>query len=229
MEQTDLSLLTLVVNTDIFGKLVILLLILLSIISWAVIIQKAFLFRKIQKSSHRFITSFRQSDSLFQLADSLETTTLEPTEKMFLAAIREWRISTHNQTVRRASLDHRINKVLDITLAEESHFLERYLSFLATVSSTAPFIGLFGTVWGIMNAFQSIAASKQTNLAVVAPGISEALFATALGLIAAIPAAYFYNHFTTKLNDYTGTLERFGEQFMVILSRHFDKTLKEDI
>lgn len=226
MVHEELSLLNLLLSADWFGKSVIAILLGLSIASWAIIIYKIQLFLRIQRSSEAFIQKFKQSNSLFQLAAETEMHTNESAEKMFLAAIREWRISTtNNKVVRRDSLDERINKVLHITLDEEHQALEKHLPFLATVSSTAPFIGLFGTVWGIMSSFQAIAATKQTNLAVVAPGISEALFATALGLMAAIPAAYFYNYLNTRLGIYVGTLERFSEQFMVILSRHFDKTL----
>ncbi len=225
---TELSLWYLLLNADWIGKSTIILLLILSVTSWGIIIYKIKMFHQLNISSEIFINKFRQSNSLFQLASETNLQTAEPSERMFLAAIREWRLSTTNQTVRRASLDERINKVLQITLDEESQYLEKHLSFLATVSSTAPFIGLFGTVWGIMSSFQAIAVTKQTNLAVVAPGISEALFATALGLVTAIPAAYFYNYLNTRLGNYMGILERFSEQFMVILSRHFDKTLQSE-
>ncbi|MCH9845103.1 MAG: protein TolQ [Alphaproteobacteria bacterium] len=224
----ELSLWSLLLNTDWLGKLVIGLLLVFSVFSWSIIFYKIKLLYSVQHSSEKFIEKFRQSNSLFQLAADIDPQTKEPTERMFLAAIREWRLSTAGKTLRRNSLDERITKVLQITLDEENQTLQKSLPFLATVSSTAPFIGLFGTVWGIMTAFQAIANTKQTSLAVVAPGISEALFATALGLVAAIPAAYFYNHLNARLGNYIGMLERFGEQFMVILSRHFDKTLQSE-
>ncbi len=224
----ELSLWSLLISTDWLGKLVIGLLLIFSVFSWSIIFYKMQLLYSVQRSSEKFIEKFRQSNSLFQLAADIDPQTKEPTERMFLAAIREWRLSTAGKTLRRNSLDERITKVLQITLDEENQTLQKSLPFLATVSSTAPFIGLFGTVWGIMTAFQAIANTKQTSLAVVAPGISEALFATALGLVAAIPAAYFYNHLNSRLGNYIGMLERFGEQFMVILSRHFDKTLQSE-
>ena len=228
MFHVEFSFLMLFTNADIFGKIVIAILLLLSIVSWAIIIYKFFLLRRVRNSSRLFVQNFKKSDSLFTLADSLSNKTSEPTEKMFISAVHEWKVSLKGgEGLVRDSLKERIEKVLEIALQEESDRLEKHLPFLATVSATAPFIGLFGTVWGIMNAFQSIAASKQTNLAVVAPGISEALFATALGLIAAIPAAYFYNHFTNQLNNYISSLERFSAQFMIIISRYFDKKLNK--
>jgi biopolymer transport protein TolQ len=148
-------------------------------------------------------------------------------ELLFVSAMREWRRSTSKglagEDSLRAGIKDRIVQVMHITLTREIERLERYMGFLATVGSTAPFVGLFGTVWGIMNSFQSIALSKNTNLAVVAPGIAEALFATALGLVAAIPAVVAYNKFSTDLGRYTVRLEGFVGEFSAILSRQLDE------
>jgi biopolymer transport protein TolQ len=148
-------------------------------------------------------------------------------ELLFVSAMREWRRSTSKglagEDSLRAGIKDRIVQVMHITLTREIERLERYMGFLATVGSTAPFVGLFGTVWGIMNSFQAIALSKNTNLAVVAPGIAEALFATALGLVAAIPAVVAYNKFSTDLGRYTIRLEGFVGEFSAILSRQLDE------
>jgi biopolymer transport protein TolQ len=146
---------------------------------------------------------------------------------VFAAAMREWRRSAAKgllgTAMVRASLQQRIERVMNVTVGREMDRVERFMSFLATVGSTAPFVGLFGTVWGIMNSFQSIAASKNTSLAVVAPGIAEALFATALGLVAAIPAVIAYNKFSTDFGRYAGRLEAFSTEFSAILSRQLDE------
>jgi len=149
-----------------------------------------------------------------------------PTHSMaalFVAALREWNRSFEGQSRSFAGLQMRIEKVMDVTIAREIERLERRLLVLATVGSAGPFIGLFGTVWGIMSSFQSIAASKNTSLAVVAPGIAEALFATAIGLVAAIPATIFYNKFVADVNKQAGRLEGFADEFAAILSRQIDE------
>ncbi len=146
---------------------------------------------------------------------------------VFAAAMREWRRSMAKgivaTTATRMTLQERIERVMQVTAGREMERLERYMPFLATVGSTAPFVGLFGTVWGIMNSFQAIAAAKNTSLAVVAPGIAESLFATALGLVAAIPAVIVYNKFSTDFGRYAGRLEAFGAEFSAILSRQLDE------
>ena len=150
-----------------------------------------------------------------------------PMEILFTAAMREWRRSTarglSEDNLLRAGIRERIAQVMQVTAGREMDRLERYLSFLATVGSTAPFLGLFGTVWGIMNSFQAIAISKNTNLAVVAPGIAEALFATALGLVAAIPAVIAYNKFSSDLGRFSNRLEGFAGEFNAILSRQLEE------
>jgi biopolymer transport protein TolQ len=145
---------------------------------------------------------------------------------IFAAAMREWRRSAAKGLVGgslRASLQDRIERVMSVTIGREMERLERFMAYLATVGSTAPFVGLFGTVWGIMNSFQAIAAQKNTSLAVVAPGIAEALFATALGLVAAIPAVVAYNKLSTDFGRYAGRLEAFASEFSAILSRQLDE------
>jgi biopolymer transport protein TolQ len=145
---------------------------------------------------------------------------------IFIAAMREWRRSASKglgEASAKAGLSQRIDRVMSITLGREMDHLERYMTFLASVGSTAPFIGLFGTVWGIMNSFQAIAVSKDTSLAVVAPGIAEALFATALGLVAAIPAVVAYNKISADLGRYAARLEAFAGEFSAILSRQFEE------
>jgi biopolymer transport protein TolQ len=146
---------------------------------------------------------------------------------VFSAAMREWRRSAArtgtNLASTRASLQQRIDRVMDVTVGREMERLEKYMSFLASVGSTAPFVGLFGTVWGIMNSFSSIAAEKNTSLAVVAPGIAEALFATALGLVAAIPAVLAYNKLSNDLARYASRLDAFAGEFGAILSRQLDE------
>ena len=138
---------------------------------------------------------------------------------VFVSAMREWRRSTEKGTIAGSSMSERVERVMQITVSREMERVERYLTFLASTGSTAPFIGLFGTVWGIMNSFQSIAVSKNTSLAVVAPGIAEALFATALGLLAAIPAVLAYNKLSGDMERYSTRLEGFAIEFMAILSR----------
>jgi biopolymer transport protein TolQ len=146
---------------------------------------------------------------------------------VFAAAMREWRRSAAKglavSTALRGNLQDRIERVMHVTLGREMERLERFMPFLATVGSTSPFVGLFGTVWGIMNSFQAIAASKNTSLAVVAPGIAESLFATALGLVAAIPAVVAYNKFSTDFGRYAGRLDGFSTEFSAILSRQLDE------
>jgi biopolymer transport protein TolQ len=149
---------------------------------------------------------------------------------LFVAAMREWKRSTEREGGEKGlrpmpGVQLRVEKVMDVTISREVERLERRLTFLATVGSTAPFIGLFGTVWGIMTSFQAIAVSKNTSLAVVAPGIAEALFATALGLLAAIPAVIFYNKFNSEVARHAARLEGFADEFSAILSRQIDKTV----
>ena len=198
---TDFSLWGLFLKADLLVKAVMLVLVGASFWCWAIIFEKGIRFRRLRAQADAFEDSFWSGGSLEELFDKIGTRPDHPMELLFVSAMREWRRSTSKGLVGedflRAGIKDRIVQVMHITLTREIERLERYMGFLATVGSTAPFVGLFGTVWGIMNSFQAIALTKNTNLAVVAPGIAEALFATALGLIAAIPAVVAYNKFST--------------------------------
>ena len=171
--------------------------------------------RRLNKRSDDFEQNFWSGGSLDDLHDRMGANPADPMSALFSAAMREWR----RVNVGRGNLSDRIDRVMQITLAREIERAERHMTFLATTGSTAPFVGLFGTVWGIMNSFQAIAATKNTTLAVVAPGIAEALFATALGLLAAIPAVVAYNKLSKDLDRYATRLDSFAGEFSAILSR----------
>ncbi len=226
----DLSLIELFRNAHLVVQLVIVGLLLASIWSWAIIIEKLFLYAKTRKETGKFEQVFWSGQSLEELYQALAQRRNTGVAALFVVAMREWKRSTEREGGDRATrpmpgVQLRVEKVMDVTISREVERLERRLTFLATVGSTAPFVGLFGTVWGIMTSFQAIAASKNTSLAVVAPGIAEALFATALGLLAAIPAVIFYNKFNAEVARYAGRLEGFADEFGAILSRQIDKTL----
>jgi biopolymer transport protein TolQ len=190
---------------------------------WAIAIDKALLFARLRRASDHFEEAFWSGQSLEELYKSLAVQPGHSTGALFVAAMREWKRSFEGTSRAIGGLQMRIEKVMDVTIAREIERLERRLLVLATVGSAGPFIGLFGTVWGIMTSFQSIAASKNTSLAVVAPGIAEALFATAIGLVAAIPATIFYNKFVSEVNKQAGRLEGFADEFAAILSRQIDE------
>ena len=226
----DLSILELFKNAHIIVKLVIIGLLLASVWSWAIILEKLFLFAKTRKETDKFEQVFWSGQSLDELYNALSQRRNSGMAALFVAAMREWKRSTSEReggergTRPMPGVQLRVEKVMDVTISREVERLERRLTFLATVGSTAPFIGLFGTVWGIMTSFQAIAVSKNTSLAVVAPGIAEALFATALGLLAAIPAVIFYNKFNSEVARHAARLEGFADEFGAILSRQIDKT-----
>ena len=223
----DLSPWSLFMNADFVGKAVILILILASFWSWAIIFEKLMRMRRLHRQADAFEDMFWSGGSLEDLYDRVGAQPMDPMSAMFGAAMREWRRSAAKGIAAagqiRAGLQSRIERVMGVTLGREMDRLERYMTFLASVGSTAPFIGLFGTVWGIMHSFASIAASKNTSLAVVAPGIAEALFATALGLVAAIPAVIAYNKISAELTRYAGRLEAFSSEFGAILSRQLEE------
>ena len=214
-------------QSDSIVKLVMLILLLASFWSWAVIFDKVLRLRRLQQAAASFEDTFWSGGSLDDLYDRVGTRPVDPMSAVFAAAMREWRRSAAKGLLgtpgMRSSLQQRIERVMNVTVGREMDRVERFMSFLATVGSTAPFVGLFGTVWGIMNSFQAIAASKNTSLAVVAPGIAEALFATALGLVAAIPAVVAYNKLATDFGRYAGRLEGFATEFSAILSRQLDE------
>jgi len=224
---SSLSVFELFQQSDSIVKLVLLILLLASFWSWAIIFDKALRIRRLRQAATTFEESFWSGGSLDDLYDRVGQRPIDPMSAVFAAAMREWRRSAAKgllgtQTMR-SSLQQRIERVMNVTVGREMDRVERFMSFLATVGSTAPFVGLFGTVWGIMDSFQSIAASKNTSLAVVAPGIAEALFATALGLVAAIPAVIAYNKLASDFGRYAGRLEAFASEFSAILSRQLDE------
>ena len=226
--QSGMSIWDLFLAADPVVKAVMLLLILASIWCWAIIFDKISRLRKLRRKAQEFEDMFWSGGSLEDLYDRIGGTPADPMASVFAAAMREWRRSSARRLATkgddiRASMRQRIEQVMSLTMGREMERLESNLSFLASVGSTAPFIGLFGTVWGIMNSFQSIAATKNTSLAVVAPGIAEALFATALGLIAAIPAVIAFNKISNDLGRYANRLENFSAEFGAILSRQIDK------
>jgi biopolymer transport protein TolQ len=227
----DLSIFELFKNAHIVVKLVIVGLVLASVWSWAIILEKLFLYAKTRKETDKFEQVFWSGQSLEELYQALSPRRNTGMAALFVAAMREWKRSTEREGGERPpgtrpmpGVQLRVEKVMDVTISREIERLERRLTFLATVGSTAPFVGLFGTVWGIMTSFQAIAISKNTSLAVVAPGIAEALFATALGLLAAIPAVIFYNKFNSEVARHAARLEGFADEFGAILSRQIDKS-----
>ena len=216
------SFLDLFLMADIVVKAVMIGLIVASIWSWAIIFEKIFAFRRARREADRFEQMFWSGQSLDELYAGLSRGRTFSMASLFVAAMREWKRSVEGNIRALGGIQMRVEKVMDVTITREMEQLERRLLFLATVGSTAPFIGLFGTVWGIMNSFQSIAISKNTSLAVVAPGIAEALLATALGLLAAIPAVVFYNKFSADSSRLSQRLETFADEFSAIVSRQID-------
>ena len=227
VEGVNLSIWSLFIQATLIVKFVIIALLLASIWTWAIIIEKAWRLRRLDKAATAFEDEFWSGGTLDNLYEQVGQRPSDPMSAVFTAAMREWRRTASRGLDRsqqsRASLQQRIDRVMQVCLGREMDQLERYMTFLASVGSTAPFIGLFGTVYGIMNSFQSIAVTKQTSLAVVAPGIAEALFATALGLVAAIPAVVAYNKISTDLSRYAGRLEAFANEFSSILSRQLEE------
>jgi biopolymer transport protein TolQ len=223
MASSDLSLLTLFWHAHWIVKGVILGLLGCSIWVWAIAIDKTVLYRRSRSDMDRFEAAFWSGQSLDELYRTLAAKPAHSMPGLFVAAMREWKRSFEGPQRSFAGLQMRIEKVMQVSIAREIERLERRLLVLATVGSAGPFVGLFGTVWGIMTSFQSIAASKNTSLAVVAPGIAEALFATAIGLVAAIPATIFYNKFAGDVNKQAQRLEGFADEFAAILSRQIDE------
>jgi biopolymer transport protein TolQ len=214
------------VRADIVVKVVLLLLVLASFWSWVLIIDKWFAFGSLKRKASRFEKTFWSGGSLDDLYAQHSQRTDQPFTAVFVAALREWKRSFEGGPPREtqlSSVKDRVEKAMNVSIQREVEKIERGLGYLATVGSTAPFVGLFGTVWGIMTAFQAIAARQDTTLAVVAPGIADALFATALGLVAAIPAVIAYNRFLNELGRYTIRLESFADEFSTFLSRQLDE------
>jgi biopolymer transport protein TolQ len=211
---TDFSLIQLFLRADFVVKAVIIILIAASIFSWALIFEKYRLFKKIEKSTTIFEKKFWQSRSAESFYNSLTNRENDPLANIFQSAMAEL-IKTKSKSS--AVQSSGVTRVIEISGDKEIKLIEKHFTFLATVGSTAPFVGLFGTVWGIMNSFQSIAISRNTSLAIVAPGIAEALFATALGLLAAIPAVVAYNQFNSDAKKYSARIENFSKRFISII------------
>jgi biopolymer transport protein TolQ len=221
----DMSLWGLFWQAHFVVKLVMIGLLAASVWCWAIIVDKTLLFARTKRAMDRFEEVFWSGKSLEELYRSLESRPASGLATVFVAAMREWKRSFEGSGRSVASLSQRIDKVLDVTIQREVERFESRLLVLASIGSAGPYIGLFGTVWGIMNSFTSIAASKNTSLAVVAPGIAEALFATAIGLFAAIPAVLAYNKLQAEVAKIQSRLEGFADEFSAILSRQIDERI----
>jgi len=219
--EIDFSVMALFLRATFTVKLVMLMLTFASIWSWSIIIQKFINYRTARKNAYLFDRAFWSGAPLDQLYERVGSDPSGANEKIFAAAMSEWERSHRGENLI-GGAQQRIDRSMDVAIARESENLNNGLTFLATVGSTAPFIGLFGTVWGIKNAFEEIAIQQNTNLAVVAPGIAEALVATALGLLAAIPAVIFYNKLSADADRLIGGYESFADEFSTILSRQLD-------
>ena len=228
----DVSFWGLVLQADTVVKIVMLILLIASIWSWSIIIEKTKKFFILKKQAETFEEAFWSGESLEKLYKEEEENPKHPLTTVFVAGMYEWTRASDSNSLSnekiQAGLQERIHQVMNVAVIRELENIEKNIGFLANVGSTDPFIGLFGTVWGIMNSFQSIALSKDTSLAVVAPGIAEALLATALGLVAAIPAVIAYNKLSNNLNTYALRLQNFASEFESLLSRHLsDQSTKE--
>ncbi len=231
----DLSILGLISGADIVVKLVLLILLMASVWSWAIIIDKHLLLTRVKRQIENFEKVFWSGQLLDQLYDRLRHKAEHPLSVVFVAAMDELsrqRLSNKNQqalSYLNVGLKERIVQAMEVSKNQEMENLEKNLSFLAVVGSTSPFIGLFGTVWGIMNSFQAIAAMKNATISVVAPGIAEALFATAVGLVAAIPAVIFYNFLSSQINNISNKVESFSSELNSLLSQEIDKGIENGI
>ena len=227
VESMDFSMLSLFLRADFVVKSVIIILILASIYSWTIIVAKLIRIRQLKNLEKEFEEIFWSGNSFEDLYETLNFNKHDPKSKIFCAAITEWRKSKsdilQDSPSNINSLKDRMQRSMTVTFNKESEIVEKNLTFLATAGSTAPFVGLFGTVWGIMNSFKSIAVAQNTNLSVVAPGIAEALFATALGLFVAIPAVVAYNKISSDLSKYFISLETFMDEFTTIFFRQLEK------
>ena len=222
----DLSMWGLFMQADLVVKTVMVMLVMASVWSWTLIFSKRSMLNKLNRKANVFEDSFWSGEPLDKIYQRVKNSKQDPLLTTFAAGMEEWQAGVAAgipaKESMQASLRQRVERAMSVTIGREMNNLERGMTFLASVGSTAPFIGLFGTVWGIMNSFASIARTNNTSLAVVAPGMAEALFATALGLVAAIPAVLAYNVFSTSLNRYSDRLEAFTDEFSAILSRHLD-------
>ena len=221
----DISIPGLFMQADIVVKLVIILLLLASVWVWAIVFEKVTSLRRVNKAADAFEDRFWSGGSLDELYDDEGAKPTHPIAAVFGAAMSEWRRSLRatGADLRTSFVRERVDRAMTVTIQREMERLERWMVFLASVGSSATFVGLFGTVWGIMHSFSAIAAMHNTNLSVVAPGIAEALFATAIGLVAAIPAVLAYNQISTSLGRFANRLEGFGSEFGAILSRQSEE------
>lgn len=221
-QEIDFSLVALFARATLTVKIVMLMLFIMSFWSWAIIIQKYLMLRRAQAEARVFDRAFWSGEPLDELFEKIGTEPQGQSEKIFAAGMLEWRRSHKQDGGLIAGAQARIDRAMNVAIARESESLNKGLSFLATTGATAPFIGLFGTVWGIKHSFEEIAISQNTSLAVVAPGIAEALLATGIGLIAAIPAVVFYNKLNADSERIVGGYESFADEFATILSRQLD-------
>jgi len=222
----DMSAMGLFMQADLVVKSVMIILVFASFWSWVIIFQKRGILRKLNRRADRFEDSFWSGEPLDKIYARVKKSKEDPMLRTFSAGMDEWKAGIvggvpSNQSLQ-ASLKQRVERSMSVAIGREMNHLEKGTTFLASVASSAPFIGLFGTVWGIINSFTAIASTNNTSLAVVAPGIAEALFATAIGLVAAIPASIAYNVLSNNLNQYADRLEAFTDEFSAILSRHLD-------
>jgi len=224
LTSSDLSIWGLFWSAHPVVKIVMVGLLVASIWVWAIVIDKTLLYTRTKRAMDRFEQTFWSGQSLEELYRTQSARPAHSMAALFVAAMREWKRSFEGTSRAIGGLQMRIEKVMDVTIAREIERLERHLLVLATVGSAGPFIGLLGTVWGIMTSFRAIAGQQSTSLAVVAPGIAEALFATAVGLLAAIPATIFYNKFVSEVNKQAQRLEGFADEFAAILSRQIDES-----
>jgi biopolymer transport protein TolQ len=221
-QEIDFSMFALFAKATLTVKIVMIMLLIMSFWSWAIIVQKHIMLRKARAEASVFDRAFWSGEPLDELYEKIGPDPQGSSEKIFAAGMLEWRRSHKQDGGLIAGAQARIDRAMDVAINRESESLNRGLSFLATTGSTAPFIGLFGTVWGIKHSFEQIAISQNTNLAVVAPGIAEALLATGVGLIAAIPAVVFYNKLNADSERILGGYESFADEFATILSRQLD-------
>ncbi|NNU81266.1 protein TolQ [Halovulum dunhuangense] len=219
---TDFSFWALFVRATVTVKLVMIVLVVASVWSWAIIVQKHINFRKARAEADEFEDAFWSGTPLDEVFDEVEAEPRDGAEKIFVAGMREWRRSHANDGGLIAGAQARIDRAMNVAIAREQDEITRGLGVLATVGSISPFVGLFGTVWGIKHSFEEIAIQQSTNLAVVAPGIAEALLATAIGLLAAIPAVVFYNKLSSDADAIGARYDSFAEEFSVILSRQLE-------
>ena len=221
------SIVSMFLRADIVVKVVMVMLLLASLWSWTIIFNKLIILSSLKRKARKFEKVFWSGQSLDELYQQFGSRNDHPLAAMFIAGLREWRRGFESTGGVRESMlpgiKERIEKAMSATVLRETDGIEKQLGLLATIGSVSPFVGLFGTVWGIMNSFSAIAARHDTTLAVVAPGIAEALFATAMGLLAAIPAVIFYNRFVAEIGRYVNSLDAFADEFSAILSRQLDE------